>query len=350
MTTSYDGCVTTETSGSWKARQIAEHVAGVLQGDGDAAIHGVAGLAAAGAGQLTIIAEADYSPQWARSGATAALVRHGLDVEPGEGRALIFVRDVDIALARVLERFAPPTPLPPPGVHPAAIVDSTAVLGRDCRIGPHVYIGPRVTLGERCVLHAGVSVFDDATVGDDTTLWSGVVIRERCTIGRRCLLHPNVTVGADGFGFRREEAGAAIVKVPQIGVVRIGDDVEIGAGSCIDRARLDATIIGDGCKIDNLVQIGHNCRIGARVIIAGQAAIAGSVTIGDATTLGGAVVVADHVTIGAGSTLAGGAAVMADVPDGQTWAGYPAMPYSEARRHYAAARRLPDLVKQLRQK
>ncbi len=333
---------------TFTTQEIADRVQGELIGPGDAAIAGVNALTAAQPGELTFIGDEAHAAKWPASRASAALVRRGLAVEPGAERCLIVVKDADLAMAIALAMFAPPLPLPPPGVHATAAIDPAAILGRDCRIGPHVFVGPRARIGDRCVLHPNVSVFDDAAIGDDCVLWSGTVVRERCTLGRRCILHPNVTIGADGFGYRPAADGRGIAKIPQIGVVSIGDDVEIGAGTCIDRAKFAATVIGDGCKIDNLVQIGHNCTLGRCVIIAGQAAIGGSVTIGDGAVIGGNAMIPDHITIGAGATVAGGTLPIETIPAGETWAGYYAQPARRYMRMQAALRRLPDLVKHLR--
>ncbi|MEX0654833.1 MAG: UDP-3-O-(3-hydroxymyristoyl)glucosamine N-acyltransferase [Phycisphaeraceae bacterium] len=329
-------------------QDIATRVDGRIVGPANLTIDGVADLAAARPGQLTFIGSSRYASHWAHSRASAALAPNDLDLEPGDGRTLVRVANVDLAMARVLELFAPAWPMPDAGVHPSAVIDPSAELGDDVRIGPACVIGPRVRIGDGTVLHASVNLMADVAVGAQCTLWPGVVVRERCTLGDRCMLHPNVNIGADGFGFRPAVDGSRLVKIPQIGTVEIGDDVEIGAGSCIDRAKFAATTIGDGTKIDNLVQIGHNCRIGKHVAIAGCGAIAGSVVIGDHTLLGGMVAIKDHVTIGRHVQLTGCAQVMNDVPDGETWGGSPALPIREAIRAVQTLRRLPDLVKKLK--
>lgn len=329
---------------------IAELVQGELIGAADVPIDGVAELGEAQPGQLTFIGTEAYAERWPQSRASAALVTRGLDVQPGDGRAIIFVENADLAMARVLEQFAPPVPEPDEGVHATAVVDPTATLGRGVRIGPHCRVGARAHIGNGCVLHAGVSVFDDASIGDDCRIWPGVVIRERCVLGDRCIIHSNVVIGSDGFGYRpaRGEAGPYLAKVPQIGIVRIGSDVEIGANTAIDRAKFSETVVGDGTKIDNLVQIGHNCRIGRMCAISGGTCIAGSVVIGDGCTLGGLCAIADHHHIGDGVRLAGGSQVMHDVPAGQTWAGSPAREWTTTLRLHAAWQRLPDLARDVK--
>ncbi len=334
-----------QTSGT-----IAELVGGRLIGPADLEIRGVERLADAGAGDVTFLGDQKHADRWPEARAAAALVSRGLEVDAAEGRALIFVPNADLAMAKVLAEFAPPAVLPTPGVHPSAVVDPSAELGEGVRIGPMCVIGPGVKLGLGCVLHAQVTILAETTVGDHGELWPGVVIRERCRLGHHCIVHPNVVIGADGFGYRsgQTEHGYVPVKIPQIGTVRIGDHVEVGAGTMIDRGKFSATTIGDHTKIDNLVQVGHNCRIGRGVIIAGSCAIAGSVTIGDGAMLGGMVAVRDHRTIGRGARLAGCAQVSEDVPDGQEWGGSPAIPKREAIRQIRALRKLPDLVKQFK--
>lgn len=332
---------------SWTVQQIAELVDGELQGPPGVAIASMQTVTEAGPDQLTFIGDDKYARGWASSRARAALVRRGLDLTPGDHRALIWVEDVDLAMVRVLEALCPPPPALV-GIHPTAVVHRTAKMAGSAAIGANCYVGPRVTIGEDAVIYANVTIMDDAAVGAATVLWPGVVIRERCRIGDRCILHPNVTVGSDGFGYRPAADGRGLVKIPQIGHVEIGHDVEIGSGTCIDRAKFAATVIGDGCKIDNLCQIAHNCRLGRNVIIAGQSGLAGSVSVGDGVVIGGGCSIRDHVSIGAGAQIYGASSVMNDVPAGATWAGYPAQDARMALREHAAMRKLPDLLKQMK--
>lgn len=303
----------------------------------------------AGPDQLTFVGDVQHARLWPQSRAAAALVSRGLEPARDDGRPVVFVDSADLAMAYVLEMFAPQQVLPEPGIHETAVIDPTTMIGEDVRIGPNCHLGPGVRLGRGCVLHSNVVILDRTTIGDECTLWPGTVIREQSVLGSRCVCHPQVTIGADGFGYRPSEDGTTLVKIPQIGTVEIGDDVEIGASSCIDRAKFAATVIGSGTKIDNLVQIGHNCRIGRSVIIAGHCGIAGSVTIEDGAVLGGFVAVRDHLTIGAGARLAGAAQLMHDVPAGETWAGSPAQPVRDTAEQIAMIRKLPELARQLRQ-
>ncbi len=335
---------------SQTTQAIAELVDGGLKGPGDIEVRSLAEIELAGPGQLTFIGSEQYAHMWAESGASAALVGSEIAVEPGDGRALIVVDNADLAMAKVLAAFAPPTPRPPKGVHPSALVAETATIGEGCRIGPNCVIKPGVKVGAHTTLHTGVTLFDDAVIGENCELWSGAVVRDRCTVGDRCILHPGVVIGADGFGYRADKSGPSprLIKIPQIGVVRIGNDCELGANTCVDRAKFDATVLGDHCKLDNLVQIGHNCRLGNMVVISGCVGIGGSCTIGDGTLIGGKAMLKDHVHVGKGCSIAGGAAVINDIPDGEAWGGYPACQLKEKIREEIAIKKLPDMMKQVR--
>ncbi len=328
--------------------QLAERVGGELIGPGDLTITGIDQLDEAGPTQISFIRNEQHARRWPDSSAGAAVVDRGVALEPGDGRALIRVPDADLATVVLLDLFAPPIPGPPQGVHPSATVDPTAELGADIAIGPGCVIGARVRVGPSCRLHAGVHLYDDVTLGRDCELFAGVVVRERCQIGDAVIVHPNAVIGADGFGYRPASDGSALVKIPQIGTVRIADRVEVGAGTCIDRGKFSATTIGEGTKIDNLCQIGHNCRIGNHCVIAGQNGLAGGVTLDDWVMLGGQVGIIEHVTIGRAAKVGAKSLVTRDVPPGETWSGTPAHPTPAVLREYAALRRLPKLVRSMR--
>lgn len=331
-------------------QQLAEHVGGKLCGPGDLQIDALTMLGQGRPGAMTFVGEAKYASEWADSAASAALVSEGIELDPGPGKALIVVDNADLAMAKALELFTPPDPQPAPGVHPTAVIDPSATLGRDTTVGPWCVIGPGVTLGDGCVLHPRVSIYDDAVIGDHCTFWPGVVIRERCTVGDRCRFHANAVIGTDGFGYRAGEVNGqpGIVKVPHLGHVQIGSDVELGACCAIDKGKFTPTIVGDGSKLDNHVQIGHNCVIGRMVMISGCTGVAGSVTIGDGAMLGGQGAIADHVTIGPGAQLAGGIQLFHDVPAGQRWAGSPGKPIGVVAREKIAIAKLPELMKQVK--
>ncbi|MHC4991324.1 MAG: UDP-3-O-(3-hydroxymyristoyl)glucosamine N-acyltransferase [Planctomycetota bacterium] len=335
---------------SYTTRQIAEHVAGRLEGPDDLTITGVEQIDNADTGQITFIGTTRYGKMWPASRATAALVQERLDLGPDPDRAFIRVPDTDLALAVVLEMFSPPQVTPPPGVHDRAFVDPTAELAAGAAVGALSHVGSCVHIGEDTVIHPSVTILDGAAVGAGCTLWPGVVIRERCVVGDGCILHCNVTIGADGFGYRSHPDGRSLVKIPQIGTVRLGRNVEIGAATCVDRGKFSETLIGDGTKIDNICQIGHNCRIGRCTIIAGLVGIGGSTTIGDGVMIGGGAIIKDHVTIGDGARLGGDSSLMNDIPPGETWHGHPAHEARAAFREFAAIRRLPELMRMLKQK
>jgi UDP-3-O-[3-hydroxymyristoyl] glucosamine N-acyltransferase len=321
-----------------------------LAGRADLPIHSLQSIDRAGPGSLTFIRSARYAAAWPESKAAAALVTRSIEV-PGHDpatRALLLVDDADLALARVLELFTPPLHAPERGVHPSACVHPSAAVGAGAAIGPHCVVGPRARVGEHCVLHAGVFLGADVHVGPGTVLHAGVRILDRCTVGAQCILWPGVVIGADGFGYRPAPGGRGLVKIPHAGHVEIGHQVEIGANSCVDRGKFGATTIGDGTKIDNLCQIGHNCSIGRAVIICGMTGIAGSVTIGDGAILAGHVGIADNLTIGPRATIAAKSALMNDVPAGETWFGYPAQRHRDMMRSLAVLRDLPDLARTVR--
>ena len=252
-------------------------------------------------------------------------------------------------MTELLRLFAPPPLLPDAGVHPTAWVHPDASIGRDVRIGPHVSVDRGASIGDRVVLYGGVRICGEAHVGDDSILHSNTVVRERCRLGRRVITHQNVSIGADGFGFERAPDGSGLLRVPQIGTVELCDDVEIGAATCIDRAKFGTTVIGAGTKIDNLVQVAHNCRIGSSCVIAALSGLAGSVTVGDGVCIGGAVAVSPHVTIGSGATIGACSGVMRDISPGQTCLGTPATEVREALRQAAALQRLPAWMREVSQ-
>ena len=330
----------------YTTEQINQAVNGSLNGSPTIMITGVEQISEATTNQLTFIGEKKYIKLWDQSRASAAIVNDSLDIEPGENRALVRVADADLALASALQLFEPEPPKCEPGIHSTAVVDQTAEIGEGATIGAGCYIGPRVVIGVNTKLYPNVTVLDDSSIGSETIIWSGTVIRERCRIGNDCIIHPNVTIGADGFGYRPSPDGRSLVKIPQIGTVEIGDDVEIGAGSCVDRGKFSATSIGDGTKIDNLVQIAHNCKLGRSCVMAGQSGLAGSVTLGDGVIMGGGARVTDHVTVGNGVKLGGNTGVIRDVPPGKTLLGLPADDYRQTLRLWAAQKQLPDLIKQ----
>ena len=358
---------------TFTAQQISEHVQGELHGESQLAICRLSQFDDAHSNDLTFIGNADFAQRWDQCSASAALIGNDMyadasgDVlEPGAERALIVVADADLAMAKVLSLFELPMPvagLPAsqaadadpdpvvdsskqPLIHASAIVDETAQLGSGVKVGANAVIGANVVVGSSTIIHANVMLYDESHIGADCVLWPGTMIRERCVIGDRCVFHANVSIGADGFGYLPDPEAGGLVKIPQIGNVIIGNDVEIGSNSCIDRGKFSATEIGDGCKIDNLCQVGHNCKIGKYVILVAQVGVAGSVTIGDGAMLGGHAGIADHLTIGAGAKISAMTGIMADVPAGEYHAGLPGRPARQCFTELAALRKLPKLIKE----
>ena len=325
---------------SYTISEINNLVKGELVGNTNLTIQGPEELQKANSDQITFIGSKKYLKYWETSKACAAFVHSSLDMDPGDNRAFIKVNNVDLAMAKTLELFNPPAPVFETEIHPTAVIHETAKIGADCKVGPNCYVGKDVELGNGVILYPNVCVFDETIIGDNTIIWSGTIIRERCIIGSHCIFHTNVSIGADGFGYRPSEDGRQLVKIPQIGNVIIGHYVEIGANSCVDRAKFSSTIVGDGCKIDNLVQIAHNSTMGRSCIMAGHSGLAGSVTLGDGVTIGGSASIKDHTTIHSGATVGAGSGVLNDVEAGKTVLGYPAQDARDMLKQWVMIRRL----------
>lgn len=324
------------------AKAVAELVGGQLEGNGEVVIADLSGLDEAGAQSLTFIRSGKFAKKWGTSKAVAALVTLGLEVPDHDAtkRALIRVADADLAMIKLLEAFAPPIHTPGAGIHPSALVDPSAQIAPTARIGPKCIIGPNTRIGDYTVLHANITIGASVTIGPGCTLFPGIVIYDRCEVGAKVIIHANTTIGADGFGYRPDPQGRGLIKIPHIGTVKIGNAVEIGSNSSVDRGKFGATVIGDGTKIDNLCQIGHNAQIGRACIICGVAGIGGSAEIGDGVILAGHVGVADGRTIGARAVILAKSGVTTDVPAGETWFGTPAGPHKDQMRAFAALRKL----------
>ena len=315
-------------------------------GDTSRAVTGIATLRDATESELSFLGSEKYLPDFEKTRAVATIVQKRVKLPPDHGKTVLLVDDADLAVAQLLEKFAPPVPRPPVGRHPLATVAPSASIGENARIGPNVFVGDDCRIGRNVILHAGVYVGSDVTIGDDCELFPQVVLRERVTVGHRVIIHAGSVIGSDGFGYRWD--GSKHQKIPQIGTVIIEDDVEIGSCVCIDRAKFAATRVGRGSKIDNLVQIGHNVAVGPHCIIVGQAGLAGSVTLGSGVVLGGQSAIRDHVTMGDGSAVAACSGVAEDVQPKTIVSGLPALPHRQSLREQAALRRLPDLVVQVR--
>ncbi|MDO7173940.1 UDP-3-O-(3-hydroxymyristoyl)glucosamine N-acyltransferase [Mariniflexile sp. AS56] len=323
---------------SYSVAEINSILNGELVGNTTQTIEGPEQLQNANTNHITFIGSKKYVKHWADSKACAAVINDNLDIEPGDNRALIKVKNADLAMAKILELFNPAPPVFDTDIHPTAVIHESAKIGSGCKIGANCYVGKDVELGDGVILYPNVCVFDETIIGNNTVVWSGTVIRERCIIGSHCIFHTNVSIGADGFGYRPSDDGRGLVKIPQIGNVIIGHYVEIGANSCVDRAKFSSTIIGDGCKIDNLVQIAHNSIMGRSCIMAGHSGLAGSVTLGDGVIIGGSASIKDHATIHSGATVGAGSGVVSDVAAGKTVLGYPAQDARDMLKQWVAIR------------
>jgi UDP-3-O-[3-hydroxymyristoyl] glucosamine N-acyltransferase len=341
---------------------IANTLSAELIGDGTIVVNAVAHpLMAKSADTLALAMEDSAEKALAHTRAGSAVVAEGRGAALANFRGGIVVRRPRYALAQLLDLFARP-PFLDPGIHPSAVIDPTAVIGADVSIGAFCSVGPGTRVGNRTRLLSHATVGADVGIGDDCLIHAGVRIGDRCVLGHRLILHPNVVIGSDGFGFvtpqrgsveavretgRVEATNLAIVRVNSIGTVVIDDDVEIGAGTCIDRATVGVTRIGRGTKIDNLVQVGHNCTIGENCLIAGTSGLSGSVTLGNRVSLGGGVGVSDHVSIGDDAAIVARSGVATSVPPRQVWAGYPAVPHREATQQLFGARRAPRMLRDI---
>ena len=318
--------------------ELAAELGGEVVGDGAVVLQGVAGIREAQPGDVTFLANARYEPQLAETRASAVICAE----TPRHCRVpQLRVKNPYLAFMRAVRVFRPDLYRPVPGIHPSAVISRSAKVGAAVSIGPHVVIDDQAVVGDRAILMAGVYIGSRAVVGEDCWIYPGVTLREECTLGKKCILHSGVVIGGDGFGYALDEG--RYQKIPQVGNVVIGDDVEIGANTTIDRATTGSTRVGEGTKIDNLVQIGHNVVIGRHCIIVAQVGIAGSTELEDYVTLAGQVGVVGHTRIGAHATVAAQSGVTKPVPPNAVVMGYPAMLHVAFKRLQAYLQRLPQL-------
>lgn len=314
--------------------EIVAFVSGRYDGPADLVIEGVQPLANAGPNHLSFLSNPKYATQLESTGAGAVLVASDL---PGDSPRWIRVANPYYAMATTVARFFAERPRPR-GISPHAAVAGSAIVGRNVAIGAFTSIGERAVIGDDVVIYPNVTIEADAVIGDGTIIYPQVSVYHACRIGRRCIVHSGVVIGSDGYGFATE--GGRHHKIPQVGIVRIEDDVEIGAGTCIDRAALGETVIGEGTKIDNLVQIGHNVKVGKHCFLVSQVGIAGSTELGDWVAVAGQSGFAGHLKIGDRVQVAAKSAVLEDVPDDTKVMGIPAVPFREFARREAHLRRL----------
>jgi len=331
-------------------QELAHRIGAELRGNAGK-ISGVAPLETAGPSQIAFYANPRYRKELAATRAAAVIVSDDDAAHVPAGVARLVAPQPYVAFAKASALFHDQLILEP-GIQAGALVDETAEVHPTAAISPGAYVGPDARIGARTVVHAGARVLDCARIGEDCILWPGAVVREHCIVGNRVVLQPNAVVGSDGFGFafdlEGEGNGPMHRKVPQAGIVRIEDDVEVGACSCIDRATLGETRVGRGTKIDNLVQIGHNVQVGPLCLIVAQVGISGSTQVGQGVVLAGQVGVVGHLRIGDGARAGAQAGVAHDVGEGETVTGYPAMPHREWLRMSAALPRVPELLREVR--
>lgn len=321
-------------------RDLAERAGGRVLGDEALPIERIAAVEDSGPGALTFATDERYLSAALRSRAAAVLVDAA--IAPADAaKPLIVVDNARLALARLLAALRPARPRGP-FRHATAVVEPDADVAPDAYLGAHAYVGHRSRVGAGCVLGAGAYVGDDVTVGESSWLHPNATVMDGCRIGGRVVLHPGCVIGSEGFGWAFVDG--CLERIPQVGNVVLEDDVEIGANSCVDRAQTGSTVVGAGTKIDNLVQIGHNCRIGKHCALAALTGLAGSTIVGDYVKVAGQVGTRGHMTIGSRSTVAGQSGVWGDVPEGTTVSGNPAREHRDELRREVMIRKLPKLV------
>jgi UDP-3-O-[3-hydroxymyristoyl] glucosamine N-acyltransferase len=322
--------------------ELAARVGGEVVGDPDARVDGVRPLEDAGPEHLSFYHNRRYLQAALASRAGVLLLA---EPESFAGRTLLVCREPYAALAELLELFHP-TPHPPAGVHPSAVVAADAEIGDGATVGALTFIGARARVGARAVVGEGCVVGAGAAIGEDTLLHPRVVIEADCRVGARCILHAGVVIGSDGYGFATVEGVHR--KVPQVGIVVVEDDVELGANVCVDRATLGETRIGRGSKVDNLVQIAHNVQVGAHSLLVAQVGISGSTRLGHHVIMAGQSGASGHVTLGDGTIVTAKAGIMEDTPPGAMVSGFPARPQREFLRAMANLYQLEGLRRRVR--
>ena len=332
-----------------KLGELAAQLGCKLEGDESIEIRGVAGIEKAKAGEVTFLSNPKYSPELAKTRASAVFVDEKAVIQRGADLpALAALRSKNpyFDFARVIELFST-APAYSPGIHPTAVVAKSAKIGEGAHVGPYCFIDEGVEIGARAVLHSLVTIYRNARIGDDFLAHSQTIVREGCTIGNRVILQNGAVIGADGFGFAKNTEGRWH-KIVQNAPVVIEDDVEIQANACIDRATVGETRIRRGTKIDDLVLVGHACEVGEDSILCGQVGLAGSTHIGNRCILAGQVGTAGHLDVGDGAVVTAQAGVHTDVPPKGMWSGSPAVENRLYLKLNAALKRLPDLTRLVR--
>ena len=327
------------------AEMIAGLLGGEVVGDKNASVHTVSSIEGGKAGSLAYLTDPKYEPYLYTTGASIVLVDKSFEPSQPVQATLVKVEHAGACVLKLLEMYNAAKPRRK-GISARAAIDAGAEVGADCYVGDFAVIEAGAEVGANCQIYPQVYIGAGVTVGEGTILYPGVKVYEGCRIGSRCILHAGAVIGADGFGFLPNAAGG-FDKIPQLGNVVIEDDVEIGANTCIDRAKTDSTVIRRGVKLDNLIQIGHNVQIGENTVSSAQTGIAGTSKVGSNCFLAGQVGIADHVTIGNGVKVGSKSGLDKDVPDGEIRFGYPALPGMQYHRASAVFKKLPELARQV---
>jgi UDP-3-O-[3-hydroxymyristoyl] glucosamine N-acyltransferase len=321
---------------------LARLVGGTVTGDGRTVIRSVNGIKEAGPGDITFLANSKYAPLLGSTRASAVIVAAGTPA----AIPTLSVRNPDLAFGQVAEHLSGSAWRPAPGVHPAAVVAKTATLGKNVSIGAGSVVEDNAAIGDNSVLYPQVYVGRETTVGPDALIYPQVVVREKCQIGARVILHSGTVIGSDGFGYATDKG--VHHKIPQVGIVVVEDDVELGANVTVDRARFGRTVIGRGTKIDNLVQIGHNVVLGRGCLLVSQAGIAGSTRVGNYVVMAGQAGLIGHLDVGDGAIITAQSGVTKDVPPGGVMSGSPSSDRRTHLKELAALSKLPDALQEIR--
>ena len=323
-------------------QEIADHVGGTIIGDGSVIIESASTLDSAGAGQITFFSNPKYAPRVKETQAAAVLVAEGLETSAAQ----IIAEDPYYAFMQAVVLLHGHREHPDIGISPLASLADTAKIGQNCNIHPHAIIHDNAVIGDNSQIYSGVFIGPNVTIGSDCILYPNAVIYDGCQVGDRVIVQSNASVGQDGFGFATHKGEHH--KIPQIGIVVLEDDVEIGSGSTIERGTLNNTVIGKGSKIGDVVAIGHGTQVGPHCLLVPQVGVAGSAELGHHCVLGGQVGVVGHIKIGNMVKIGAQAGVIGNVPDGVTIVGSPAIDANKAKRAYALIETLPDMRKRLR--
>ena len=326
------------------AQQIAELIKGRVEGDKDAKVSSFAKIEEGHEGAISFLSNKKYLHYIYETKSSVVLVDESLALERNVNCTLIRVKSAYEAVAQLLQLYESMKPRKR-GISDLAFIDPTATIGEDCYIGPFAYVGPKCVIGDNSVIHPHAALGDNVIVGKNTEIHSNAVIYHDCKVGNRCILHAGCVIGADGFGFAPSENGYD--KIPQIGIVTIEDDVEIGANTCVDRSNMGSTFIRNGVKLDNLVQIAHNTDIGANTVMSSQVGVAGSTKVGEWCMFGGQVGISGHITIGNKVMLGAQSGVPGSIKDGQQLIGTPPMEMRSYFKSQAIFRRLPEMYNEI---